>query len=97
MRPGVRIRRPARVRSHEPSGPVHGGPELGDHGSPAGRSDRAITSGSLFLAELAAREIGPLTLDLALDLTALAAVKNPAGRSVSRPAGSSAGSPRPGR
>jgi hypothetical protein len=58
--------------------PVHGGPELGDHGSPAGRFDRAIKSGSLFLAELAAREIGPLPLGLALELVALAAVKDPA-------------------
>jgi hypothetical protein len=61
-----------------PSGPSRGGAKLGDHGTPSARFDRAIKTGSLFLAELSARELGPLTLAQALDLTALAAAQDPA-------------------
>jgi hypothetical protein len=49
-----------------------------EHSTATARLDRAIQTGSLFLAELSARELGPLTLDQALDLTALAAVQDQA-------------------
>jgi hypothetical protein len=45
-------------------------------GSAAGRFQRAIKQGSLFHAELAAREIGQLPLSLALDLCCLMAAQN---------------------
>src|SRR5262249_21378994 len=50
---------------------------LGDHGSPSARFDRSIKSGGPFLAELCACEFGPLRLDQAHELVALAAVRDP--------------------
>ncbi len=47
-------------------------------GTPHGRFQRAIRDGSLFHAELAARELGRLTLSDALSLIALIAKEDPA-------------------
>jgi hypothetical protein len=53
--------------------PREGAP-LADHGHPRPKFHRALETGSLILAELAARECGVLSLDEALRLTALVAL-----------------------
>ena len=50
------------------------GAPLADHGHPRPKFLRALETGSLILAELGARECGQLTLDEALQLTALVAL-----------------------